>query len=67
MKKKRNAMLFEGIPPTVRAKFKSVCARRGVTMREAVVHLMRVYASAAFPSFMDGFFKEANDNKSVRG
>jgi hypothetical protein len=52
-KKKRNAMLFEGIPPIVRAKFKSVCARRGVTMR--------IYASASFPALPDF---EKSDNKS---
>ena len=49
-KSKRNAILFEGIPPITRARFKAACARRGVTMKEAITDLMGVYASAGFPA-----------------
>jgi len=41
----RGAMFFEGIPADTKAAFKSACARRGESMRDAFIKWMREYAA----------------------
>lgn len=48
--KPRNAFFLEGIPPDVKTSFKAACARKKVSMKEAIVAFMRNYSRLAFGS-----------------
>ncbi len=38
-------LFVQGVPETTKANFKAACAKRGETMRDALIDLMRVYIS----------------------
>lgn len=39
------AILIQAVPLTTRAAFKAACAKRGETMRDVLIKLMRSYAA----------------------
>lgn len=39
----RGTLFLEGVPKSTKAAFKSACARRETTMRDAMIKLMRQY------------------------
>jgi hypothetical protein len=40
-KKLKDAFLIWGVPPEVKKKFKAACARKDVSMREALIALLK--------------------------
>lgn len=43
-----DALFFTGISPVVKAAFKAKCAKRGTTMKRAVVQFMREYVGGDY-------------------
>jgi len=57
---KRDSLLIQGVPEKIKRDFKSACARRGTTMKKALILFMKL-----FPK--NGFAKlgASRDNKTV--
>ncbi len=45
--KHRGVLFLEGVPEDTKQLFKAACARKGETMRDAMIRLMRDYVKAA--------------------
>jgi hypothetical protein len=46
LSKKREVLLVEDVPAQLRRDFKASCAKKGVTMKKAIISILREFISA---------------------